>query len=310
MDKQKTISTVSLTALTFGIAIESQAAMTSFVFDQVGIFTDTIDVSGIYDVRVRGANGGGDLGGSYTRGIGALIGGQHYFAAGTSFSVLVGAAGENSYYAGGGGGMSFLNALGIGYQGFEAVAGAGGGSGSGLNTDRNGQITTSGGSGSSNTFTGGTGGLGGGAGIDNEGLTAGGGAGVYGDARQSSGFYGGLSSPSFSGGVGNFIGAGGFGGGGSSSLFTGGGGGGFSGGGGGGDYGFGGGGGGGSYLTSNFSDRVLLEGNTSDYLGINGNGYVSLELQSVPTPGGILLFASAVTGIFALKKNKAKSSKK
>ena len=291
--KQNLSPALSLTMLSFSIAVESQAA--TLTFDQVGIFSGSITQSGIYEVRVRGANGGGITGAP--GGIGALIGGSYYLTVGTQFTVLIGGSGGlGNYYSGGGGGLSYFDIAG---GNIDAVAGGGGGSGGGYGRGLNGLITMAGG-GIPIYGGGGTNGSGGQSGL------GGGGAGIFGNGGIgfAGGAEGGQSAPSFSGGLG--LTPGGFGGGGSGESVpaSGGGGGGFSGGAGG--Y-YSGGGGGGSYLSSIFTNRVLVEGNLTDYLGLNGNGFVSVHL--VPVPGSLFLFASALTAFAASLKRVNKSNK-
>ena len=258
---------------------------------------DTIASSGVYDITALGAQGGSGALGTYQGGLGAMVSGDVYLAAGSVLEIIVGGIGSPGYSGGaGGGGGSFVVET---YNGSSAVqtilAVAGGGGGAGGNIiGGNARTSTAGGNASG--AGGGRGGPGGGGGLGGSGPGGGGGGGGFfvGGYSGSSGFGGG-------GFVGGGVGGGGFGGGGFGGgggggngpgfVGGGGGGGGFGGGGGGGYGGYGGsgggGGGGGSYLNSSLT-------NTSAQSGVNsGNGDVTITSvlcfclgTSLATPSG------------------------
>ena len=170
-----------------------------------------------------------------------------------------------------------------------AVGGGGGGAG-GFGLAGGGVITESGTNGGGGGGAGGTGGLGG------SGADGGGGAGWLGNGGDGS-FGGGLSAPTFAGGVGfGGLGSGGFGGGGAAGFVGGGGGGGFSGGGGSGNVL--GGGGGGSYLNPALRDTIETPGfNGSPGLSVN-NGYVIVGLTVFNYTGTVVEYTIPTTGFY------------
>ena len=139
---------------------------------------DTIASSGLYDITALGAQGGAGAGG-YAGGLGAMVSGDVYLAAGSVLEIIVGGAGgiSMSYGAGGGGG------------GGAGIVGAGG-----------------------NALTSQNGGRGGGG--RSGGFGGGGGGGPYGGGGGGGFFVGGYNASSGFGGGG---GGGGYGGGGGGS---------------------------------------------------------------------------------------------
>ncbi len=254
------------------------------------IQTDTISVSGVYDITADGAQGGSYSSAAQAGGKGAAVSGDIYLAAGTVLEIVVGGQGGTQSYGGGGGGGSFVIETNNGTSPVDtllAVAGGGGGAGThGAGGGGAGSTAATGGAG------GGTGaGSGGVNGTAGSGGVSGGGGGGYtggnGGAQAATGGAGGISGTSFAGGAGsgNSGGAGGFGGGGGGGFSGGGGGGGYGGGGGGGHGGGSGGGGGGSY-TADLTKVTASSGTQS------GNGLVSLALlcflagTHISTPDG------------------------
>jgi hypothetical protein len=148
----------------------------------------------------------------------------------------------------------------------------------------------------SGTNGGGGGGAGGTGGLGGSGADGGGGAGWLGNGGDGS-FGGGLSAPTFAGGVGfEGLGSGGFGGGGAAGFVGGGGGGGFSGGGGSGNVL--GGGGGGSYLNPALRDTIETPGfNGSPGLSVN-NGYVIVGLTFFNYTGTVVEYTIPTTGFY------------
>ena len=120
--KKIMLAGVSMLAL----AVASSEAMAAH-FD----FTGTVDfytvpVSGIYDVTVAGAQGGGN--GATPGGKGAIVHGNVFLAGGTLLDIFVGGIGGSSEDSGGGGGGTFV------FFGspFSPLAVGGGGGGAGF----------------------------------------------------------------------------------------------------------------------------------------------------------------------------------
>ena len=94
---------------------------------------DTISLSGLYRLTAEGAQGASALGGS--GGLGAVVGGDVYFAAGTVLEIVTGEyGGAGNLGGGGGGGGSFIIETNDGTSAVDkilAVAGGGGGAGGG-----------------------------------------------------------------------------------------------------------------------------------------------------------------------------------
>jgi hypothetical protein len=241
------------------------------------IQTETITVSGYYDIAADGAQGGAS--GSAEGGLGATVSGDIYLAAGTVLDIVVGEEGDRNGSVsdgGGGGGSSFVyETNGSGGLGtLLAVAGGGGGGGGTSGDGGSGLAGPNGGRGGG--FSAGNGGTNGAAG---SGGKSGGGGGGYTGGKGGDffkqGSAGSNTGTSFAGGSGSDGGGGGgYGGGGGAGYDGGGGGGGYGGGGGGGYDGNSGGGGGGSYLASGFTG-------TSGTAGANsGNGSVTITPEA------------------------------
>jgi hypothetical protein len=220
--------------------------------------------TGYYDFRVAGADGGGSAFVHEVGGIGAVVGGELFFAAGDSLDIVVGGVGGDGTvisagYGSGGGGGSFV------FSGGSYLSG--------------GLLFAAGGGGGANFFP-----IYAGPGIGSGGFPAGpasyGGVGGSGTAfgkpgqtpAQSGSFpFGGAGACCYFGGGPT----GGYGGGGGGGYNTGGGGG-APGGGAGGD------GGGYSYVTKTARNAFgITGGNMNGYLG---NGYVSINLVAAPEP--------------------------
>lgn len=215
------------------------------IWDSPGGYTFVAPSTGTYEFGVIGATGGWSTYNGVHGGAGAAISGEITLTAGESVDLIVGGAGQNGDFTGGGGGLSAIKARGS--EGPFIVAGGGGGAGTAMAyTGGPGQDTPNGEAGGGpigiaggGLYGGaggvdGTGGLGGGilrgfylagGGGGGSGMRSVGGAGTDGAAGYSPG-KGGVG---FSGGTG--AASGGFGGGGGASICGGGGGGGFSGGG-------------------------------------------------------------------------------
>jgi hypothetical protein len=131
----------------------------SVVVTNGGIQNFTVPVTGLYQIRAYGAQGGAFCGNA--GGLGAYIQGDVNLVAGNVLQIMVGQQGIGSGMAGGGGGGSGV------YMGITPIAAAGGGGGSsGANCEagKPGLITINGGNSSG---PGGIGGLGGGKGYVN-----------------------------------------------------------------------------------------------------------------------------------------------
>jgi hypothetical protein len=249
-----------------------------------GIQTVTIGASGTYDIIVDGAEGGS--GSASGPGLGAVVSGDIYLAAGTVLEIVVGGEGGSLPFSGGGGGGSFVietnNGTSIVDTILAVAGGGGGGSYNSTGVGGGGVTTPTGGNGGGQSAgmggladAPGTGGFNGGGG---GGFTGGDGAGP-----NATGTTGGTAGTSFSGGMGDGGGDGGFGGGGGGGTTGGGGGGGYGGGGGGNS----GGGGGGSYL----GPGVTLLSETGDTHAGNGDVNVAqvlcfLQGTRMMTPAG------------------------
>jgi hypothetical protein len=249
-----------------------------------GIQTVTIGASGTYDIIVDGAEGGS--GSASGPGLGAVVSGDIYLAAGTVLEIVVGGEGGSLPFSGGGGGGSFVietnNGTSIVDTILAVAGGGGGGSYNSTGVGGGGVTTPTGGNGGGQSAgmggladAPGTGGFNGGGG---GGFTGGDGAGP-----NATGSTGGTAGTSFSGGMGDGGGDGGFGGGGGGGTTGGGGGGGYGGGGGGNS----GGGGGGSYL----GPGVTLLSETGDTHAGNGDVNVAqvlcfLQGTRMMTPAG------------------------
>ena len=267
---------------------------------------DTIASSGLYDITALGAQGGSGGFGAYQGGLGAMVSGDVYLAAGSVLEIIVGVAGSPGIAGGGGGGGgSFVIETNNGSSPVDtilAVAGGGGGAGT-SGAGGNGLIGPNGGNGtgSSTGFGGGSGGVNGAAGSGGVGGGAGGGGGFTGG--PGGGGRGLVAGTSFAGGAAHSggVGGGGFGGGGggfgSSGSGGGGGGGGYGGGGGGSGLvdGGGGGGGGGSYLNSILSVTTAAGGVNS------GNGDVTITSVLCFYPGTLLATPSGETSVETLR---------
>ena len=284
--KKIMLAGVSMLAMTVA---SSEAMATRFGYTGTEDFY-TIPGSGIYDVTVAGAQGGGS-----NAGLGAIIHGNVFLTAGTLLDIFVGGIGGSSGHGdlggGGGGGGTFVF-LDSPFSRL-AVGGGGGGGGYGGGPGGPGQAGTAGQSGN-NGHNGGPGGIGGngGGGGTYSSRNGGGGTGFNtrgGDGAGAQSGYGGIFQL---GGDGSSPGNhGGFGGGGGGGFYGGGGGGGYSGGGGGDGviiYGANahfGGGGGGSFLAPEFTDTGLTGG--ANY----GYGYVTISAEpgTLPVLGSALL---------------------
>ena len=289
--KKIMLAGVSLLALAVGA---SEAMAANFGYTGTEDFY-TIPVSGIYDVTVAGAQGGGNP--AAPGGLGAIVHGNVFLTGGTLLDIFVGGiAGPSAHGAGGGGGSFVLldnpvsplaiGGGGGGAGGYLGASGAPGGPGQAGTAGQKGFGFHGGG--------GGTGGNGGGGGTNSApggggtGFNSGGGDGT---ASGIEGFGGHFPD----GGVGDAgNNDGGFGGGGGGGNYGGGGGGGYSGGGGGdgsftttGSYY--GGGGGGSFLAPEFTNTRLTGGANHGY------GYVTIN--PVPEPGTLPVLGSALLAL-------------
>ncbi|HXA39663.1 MAG TPA: PEPxxWA-CTERM sorting domain-containing protein [Phenylobacterium sp.] len=263
------------------------------LFDFTGsVQSWTVPTTGLYQVDLWGAQGG-TWAGVAIGGLGAQVGGEVQFTAGTSYSIVVGGTGTtfSGETAAGGGGASWMFVQGAASP--LAIAGGGGG-GDFFTRLPGGAGLVSQGDGSGGSSPGGPGGAGGGgAGW----LSAGQDGGSGGDVLQA-GHYpyglGGQNGPTFQGG--NTFGyvpptpfefydypTGGFGGGGGGGYNGGGGGGGYSGGDAACCFQAAGGTGGTSYLDAGFT-------NTHEASGVGaGNGQIAIDLISVPEPATWIL---------------------
>jgi hypothetical protein len=265
-------------------AVDEAGAAVPYIDTTPGMATFTAPTTGLYDIDVWGAQGGGGylpgLSGPGTTTKGGLGYGQRVqtsLVAGQSIYLYVGQQGQSATPGafggggGGGGGSAALFTLGEALSGVVSGGGGGGGKyGGGIN----GQPATIGGYGANGVGVGA--GYGGGFGSPGSfpgGATGapGGGFGTnYSSPYSGTGFYlGGAGGPGFAyGGAGGsgFAGGGG-------AFIGGGGGGGASGGGGGGKYG-GGGGGGGSYAFVGVNEHALT------YKAGDGE----IEIVAVPEP--------------------------
>ena len=250
------------------------------------IETCTVSQAGLYGVTAVGGGGGNN----YV----ADAQGDISLSSGEVISIIVGGGvvyGGYSYYSGAGGSFVFQGSG----SGATPLIVAGGGGGEGYTyLGANASVTTSGTAGTG-TGTGGGGGVNGGNGVNS-----------YGQGGE--GYLAIMATPTPAGGV--------FGGGGAgyaSAYGSGGGGGGYSGGGGG-YYNNSGGGGGGSFVISTATNASIASNPNSNY---SSSGTVDFALinatassppSSVPEPGAIAVFASAIAGlVFArlwLKKRK------
>ena len=220
----------------------------------------TAPTNGLYDITVKGAQGGGATGlAVFSGGQGAVAGGEIFLTAGTELLVIVGGQGASGDfgvgYGGGGGGRSEVDGLGN----VLAIAGGGGGAseaqngGSGLTGPNGGAGTNSSGGAGGTSGSGGGGGVGAGGG-------GGGGSGHSGAGSNGVGsLYGGQGGNSNQGGQYKAVG-------------------GFGGGGGAGGDGGGGGGGGGSFVSELLGPGFEMAGANS------GNGYVSIDLATPAVP--------------------------
>jgi hypothetical protein len=274
-------------AAAFALLTGLSAEASTFEFLSPGWFqTQSVTQAGNYEIRIGGANGGNSD--TLAGGIGALISGTFYLAAGTQFNVLVGGDGGGGNYTGGGGGMSYFRSATL-----TAVAGGGGGGGWLANFPGGDGLATA----TAGGFGGGGYGGGGGAGINGDGQENGSVSDGWGSGGKSTS--GGFSGGAGGNGTAGFGGDGGYGGGGGGGAYGGGGGGGYSGGNGG---GYSGGGGGGSYVTAAHAGafNVLFGGarGASTYSG----GYLTMDLiapSTVPLPGAGGLLALALAGLVA-----------
>lgn len=292
-------------------------AVQATVFTNIGtIQTDTLTLSGTYDIIAVGGTGGAGIdsgtGSSIVGGAGAMASGQIYLTAGTVLDIIVGGTGGTgnfgSLHGGGGGGGSFVflnNSTAL------VIAGGGGGAGVSADTGVNASITTSGSGGDGiNGGAGGTSGFGGragAAGLDD----GGGGAGYFGaggsDMADPIGSgQGGAGAPSFAGGPGdvtddaNSLNNGGFGGGGGGGYSGGGGGGGYSGGGGG-DGSIAAGGGGGSLVAANLSTGAIFQ-NVMITAGANTSGDGLTRIELVPEPASLALLAGVLAMVTVARR--------
>lgn len=243
--------------------------------------------TGLYDIVAAGGQGG-NSGATALGGQGAEIGGYFYLSAGEILDIAVGGeGGSGADVGGGGGGGSFV----VLQSGSTPLIVAGGGGGTSGNAEGLDGTTGPSGDGGAISTGGGNGGAGG---------EGGGGAGYYengangSSAAGGSDFADGLSGGVNDDGLSDSGGFGGGGGGGDTPDAAGGGGGGYGGGSGGNAFGpYVIAGGGGSYDGGIVTDPLVLE------RGVNpGNGYVDITFvpASVPEPGALALFGSALVG--------------
>ena len=209
----------------------------------------TAPTTGLYDITVKGAQGGQATGlAVFTGGLGAVVGGEISLTAGEMLLVVVGGQGASGDfgvgYGGGGGGRSEVDGLGN----VLAIAGGGGGAseaqngGSGLTGPTGGAGTNSSGGAGGTSGSGGGGGVGAGGG-------GGGGSGHSGAGSNGVGsLYGGQGGNSNQGGQYKAVG------------------------------GFGGGGGSGSFVSELLGTGFEMAGANS------GNGYVSIDLATPAVP--------------------------
>lgn len=302
----------SLPALLAGgaaLTLASSAIADTFSF--TGFLTSyTVPQSGLYDILVKGAQGGSGQGAS--GGSGATVDGGIFLTGGSVLRIVVGGAGHTGTFSdgfgGGGGGGSFVFVTGAAQP--LIVGGGGGGAAYTTNSGRNGQTGTSGQAGGG--ASGGAGGANGAGGAGGKSVfgSGGGGGGWSGNGTAGGGGAnadngdGGFGPAAFAGGSGATDGtsfaSGGFGGGGGGGLSGGGGGGGYSGGGGGDGSNAFPGGGGGSYGAAAFTGVTF---------GLStGNGAVtitSLGVADTPEPGTwAFLGSSALTGAAFLRRRR------
>ena len=227
-----------------------------------------IPTTGIYEILAYGASGGD--GNGTVGGLGAEVGGDYLFSAGTTLDIYVGQAGAGGSSGGGGGGGTFL-VLDSSTSTPFLIAGGGGGAQSSVHN---------GGSGLSTIVNSGNGGSAGG--------TAGGGGGFFSGGSNGSlaecTITGGAGFPTLTGGTEHVHG--GYGGGGSTCFDDGGGGGGYGGGNGGNSSA---GGGGGSYIDPGFSNVISTSGENS------GAGFVTLT--AIPEPASLALVLAGLAAI-------------
>ncbi len=299
----------SFAALLAGMAGSAHAGL--FTYDGTASQTFTAPASGTYDITAAGAQGGpGDYYLNFSApsgGLGATVGGDVYLTADTILDIVVGGQGGIGF-GGGGGGGSFVF-----YPSASSplVVAGGGGGGAHYSYGGAGQAGTAGQAAITSAACYGYVGPGGVKGSGGAGGFGGGGGGGWsGAGGQATGDFvdgygsGGSGPPGFAGGKGWGAANGGFGGGGGGGVDDGGGGGGgFSGGGGGAEHC--GGGGGGSYLAPGFTDTKMTAGDNS------GNGYVTIDpvssVSSVPEPGTLGLFASALAGLALIGRRRRRS---
>jgi hypothetical protein len=251
---------------------------TSNLFTYTGASTTvTVTTTGIYDITVDGAQGGGSNTGG-AGGDGAQVSGNVTLTAGEVLTIIVGGQGRkaNSGYTGSGGGGSFVIEEGPSTAPL-AIAGGGGGA-SPTSGGIEGQASEAGANGTGHQHgLGGVNGQGGSSttSADTTGTNGGGGGGYLTAGGSDEGFKGG-SADGGAGGAGYSGANGGFGGGGGAGEEGGGGGGGYGGGGGGGTPGTGGaGGGGGSYLEASATGTLITAGENS------GNGTITIDFVTL-----------------------------
>ncbi len=273
-------------------------------FTTPGYTAWTAPATGLYQVDVWGAQGGGTyIGYSYGSlgGLGAGVGVKVELTAGESVYLSIGAQGGNGFFAGGGGGGASAALFGSDTLTAGVIAGAGGGAGVGgfgINGQAPAPLGPGTGGGGGN---GGYGGYGGNPGTYGCCGAPGGGLTSYGGPQAGKGFLDGGA-----GGSGAVPGGFGFAGGGAGSAVNtgpGGGGGGFSGGGGGGSYGVlgAGGGGGGSYVLGGFDTQTLAFK--------SGNGEVSItSLVPEPPAWGLMITGFGFLG-YRLRRHLTRSAR-